>query len=98
MHCWLRPWFLLHPDGSNTSRDGHIGNKAVELAGSYIGMDACTFTEPADGTSLLLPSQILNSVDDHSGSDRNHQNVARNAHVAIAGRRRADLQHQRLRH
>ena len=45
-----------------------------------------------------LPAQILDRVDDHSGPDRNHQNVGRRAHLATAGRRQSDLYHKRLRH
>lgn len=32
----------------------------------------------------LLSAQILDGVDDHSGPDRDHQNVRCHAHVAIA--------------
>ena len=49
------------------------------------------------GNGPLQPAEIAARVYDHPGSDGDQQYIASGTHIALAGRRHADLNHERLR-
>src|SRR6185369_13847173 len=54
--------------------------------------------ERHSGGGIPLPTEILDGVDHHCRADGDHQDVPGDANIAVAGRRHADLNNQRLRY